>query len=184
MDKKLSLEVLKEQASSCTLCSELVTNRTKVVFGDGNPQAQLVIVGEAPGFTEDRDGKPFVGEAGQLLDSILQACKWTRKDVYIINTVLCRPPNNRVPTEEERGNCRKFLDGQIDTVKPKYLLLLGSTASQTLLGDKVTSLRGKWHEYKGMPTIVTFHPAFILRQPEYKRDVGQDLRMLLTKMKS
>lgn len=179
-----ALQMLREEANSCTLCPELAANRTKVVFSDGNPQSQLVIVGEAPGATEDREGKPFVGDAGQLLDSILQACKWTREDVYIINTVLCRPPDNRVPTDDERRNCRKFLDGQIEAVKPKYLLLLGSTASQTILGDKVTSLRGRWHEYKCIPTIVTYHPAYLLRNPDDKRLVGQDLRMLLTKMRS
>jgi len=143
-----------------------------------------MIVGEAPGATEDRDGLPFVGEAGQLLDSILQACKWTRNDVYITNTVLCRPPNNRVPTEDERHNCRKYLDAQIEAVKPKCLLLLGSTASQNLLGGGVVSLRGRWHEYKGVPTIVTFHPGYLLRNPDDKKLVGQDLRLLLTKMRS
>jgi DNA polymerase len=180
----IELQMLREEANKCQRCPQLVANRTKVVFSDGNPQAPLMIIGEGPGATEDRLGKPFVGEAGQLLDSILQACKWTRDDVYITNTVLCRPPDNRTPTDDERANCREFLDGQINAVKPQFLLLLGSTASQTLLGDKVTALRGKWHEYKNIPVVVSFHPAFILRQPEYKQEVGKDLRMLLAKMRS
>lgn len=179
-----ALEVLQQEVCNCQLCPELVANRTQTVFADGNPQAQLMIVGEAPGVNEDLRGLPFVGDAGDLLNNILKACGWTRQDVYIANTVKCRPPNNREPTDDESRNCRSYLDRQIDAVKPKCLLLLGSVASRALLGGAVTSLRGQWYEYRGIPTICTYHPAYLLRNPEEKPKVGKDLRMLLKKMKS
>ncbi len=180
----IELETIKQEVCGCQKCPDLVANRTQTVFADGNPQASLMIIGEAPGFNEDRLGKPFVGDAGDLLNNILKACGWTREDVYIVNTVKCRPPNNREPTEEESNNCRGFLDRQIELVKPKALLLLGSVASKALLGGYVSSLRGQWHEYKGIPTLCTYHPAYLLRNPEDKPKVGQDLRMLLIKMRS
>lgn len=179
------LEVLRKEVCDCKKCPELASTRTQTVFADGNPGANLMIVGEAPGFNEDKKGLPFVGDAGELLDNILRACGWDRqKDVYITNTIKCRPPSNREPTEEESINCRGYLDKQIELVKPKFLLLLGSVASKALLGRPVSSLRGQWHEYKGISTLVTYHPSYLLRNPEEKKEVGKDLRMLLTKMKS
>lgn len=181
----IELELLRKEVSCCTKCPELVANRTQTVFADGNPDADLMIVGEAPGYNEDKKGFPFVGDAGDLLNNIIKACGWDRqKDVYIANTIKCRPPSNREPTEEESMNCRGFLDRQIELVNPKFLLLLGSVASKALLGRPVSSLRGSWHEYKGIPTIVSYHPAYLLRNPDEKKEAGKDFRMLLTKMKS
>lgn len=180
----LELDMLKEEVCKCELCPELVANRTQTVFADGNPKAQLMIIGEAPGYSEDVRGLPFVGDAGELLNNILKACGLSRQDVYIANTIKCRTPNNREPSEEESANCRGYLDRQIDLVKPKFMLLLGSVASKALLGGYVSSLRGQWFDYKGIQTICTYHPAYLLRNPEAKKDVGKDLRILLTKMRS
>ena len=185
MDKKIELETLKGEVSCCTKCPELVANRTQTVFADGSYDADLMLVGEAPGYWEDQKGIPFVGDAGQLLTNILKACGFSRQDVYIANILKCNPPGNRNPTEQESNNCRIFLDKQIDIVKPKYLLLLGSIASKALLGDSVSSLRGRWHQYKGIPTLCTYHPSYVLREGDSaKREVGKDLRMLLNRMKS
>jgi DNA polymerase len=182
--KKTELELLEKEVCNCVKCPELVANRTQTVFADGNCDAPLMLIGESPGTNEDKKGIPFVGEAGELLNSILKACKWTRNNVYIVNVLKCHPPQNRNPTDEESANCRGFLDRQIELVKPKFLLLLGSVASKSLLGGFVSSLRGSWHSYKGIPTLVTYHPAFLLRNPQEKKEVGKDLRMLLTLMKA
>jgi DNA polymerase len=184
MDKKLELNVLQKEVSSCVKCPELVANRTQTVFGDGDPDVRLMVIGEAPGKQEDIKGIPFVGDAGELLTNILKACGFDRKDVYIANVLKCRPPDNRNPTDEEVCNCRGFLDKQIEIIKPKFLLLLGSVASKAVLGNSVTSLRGIWHEYEGIPTLVSYHPAYLLRNPDAKKDVGKDMRMLLVKMRA
>jgi len=179
----IELQLLREEVAGCQRCPELVQNRTQTVFADGNPLAPLMIVGEAPGGNEDVQGVPFVGQAGQLLDNILAACGWTRNDVYIANTIRCRPPQNRQPTEEEVGNCKGYLDRQIDMVKPKYLLLLGSTASKALLGMYINQARGVWHTYRGIDVICTYHPSYLFHNPQDKAKVGQDLSVLLTKMR-
>lgn len=183
-DKLTSLKLLSEEVSKCVKCADLVSSRTQTVFADGNPNARLMIIGEAPGYNEDLKGIPFVGDAGELLTNILKACGFSRQEVYIVNTVKCRPVNNRNPTDEEIENCSAFLDSQIDLVKPEFLLLLGSVASKALLNGFATSLRGEWHEYKGIPTLVTYHPSYLLRNPEAKKEVGKDMRMLLAKMRS
>lgn len=179
------LEMVRQEVCECQKCPSLVANRTQTVFADGNPNSPiLMVIGEAPGATEDKKGLPFVGEAGELLDNIMKACGWTRKDIYIANLVKCRPPDNRNPEPEEVANCRGYLDRQIDLVKPKYILILGSVASRVLIGNVVSSLRGEWYSYRGVPSIITFHPAYLLRNPEEKRLVGADLRLLLTKMRA
>lgn len=181
---KNELIVLKNEVMNCTKCPELVKNRTQPVFGDGNINAELMICAEAPGKSEDEKGLPFVGEAGELLNNILQACGIKREDIYLLNVLKCRPPNNRTPTDEEVSNCKGFLDRHIEIINPKYLLLLGSTASRALLGDFVSSLRGKWHEYKGTPALCSWHPSYLLRKGEgAKREAGQDFSMLLERMR-
>lgn len=183
MSKLVSLEVLKTEVASCQKCPELVKSRTQTVFGEGNPDADLMFIAEAPGFTEDQRGVPFVGDSGELLDNILKACQIDRKSVYIANVVKCRPPGNRNPTEEECGNCRDFLDRQIEVVKPKIIMLLGSVASKNVLNGYVSSLRGRWHSYKGIHALVTFHPSYLLRTPAAKKDAGKDFRMLVDRLK-
>ncbi|VTR97483.1 uracil-DNA glycosylase [Tuwongella immobilis] len=185
-ERRIALATLETQVKSCTRCPELSATRNKTVFGVGPVRPDICFVGEAPGADEDRSGFPFVGAAGQLLTKIIQACGLTRDEVYICNTIKCRPPGNRVPTTTERDNCRQFFEDQIAAVKPRYLVALGGTAAQNLLRTtrSVTSLRGKFHEYRGIPLLVTYHPAALLegRSPEKKRDVWEDMKMLLTKM--
>lgn len=184
VNKHFELQTVRDEVSKCTRCPGLLGSRIQTVFGEGNFDADLMLVGEAPGATEAAQGVPFVGESGELLTNILSACGFRREDVFIANTLKCRPPNNRNPEPEELSNCRGYLDRQIDIIKPKYLLLLGSVASKNLLGEPVTFLRGRWHEYKGIPTVVTFHPSFILREGDSaKKEVGKDLRMLLKRMR-
>lgn len=185
-----SLCVLDEQVRTCAACPALVKSRTKTVFGEGNPNASVMFIGEGPGRNEDEQGRPFVGEAGKLLDGIIQACGWKRSEVYIANTVKCRPPNNRVPTQEEAANCRGFIDRQIEIINPDYIVMLGSTATQNLLGMPVSQARGSWHAYKGIPVIATWHPASILYKQsdaemlQAKREVWSDMKLLLEKWKN
>lgn len=168
-----NLEELKAAALSCTACG-LCTTRKNVVFADGNPDAKLMIIGEGPGQREDESGLPFVGRAGQLLDRILESVNIDRKrDTYICNIVKCRPPQNRVPTKEEADTCRKFLDGQINFVRPKIIMLAGSTAVQAILQvkDPISRIRGKWFDYEnGAKVMPVFHPSFLLRNDS--REVG------------
>jgi uracil-DNA glycosylase family 4 len=185
MDKKLELTTLREEVSSCIKCPELVKSRKQTVFGEGNIDANLMIIGESPGFHENEKGIPFVGDAGDLLNNIIKACGWKREDIFICNILKCRPEGNRNPTDEEVYNCKGYLDKQIEIVKPKYLLLLGSIASKALLGGAVSSLRGVWFEYRGIPTICTFHPSHALRGGDtIKREIGRDLKILLMRMRS
>lgn len=178
------LQLLKEKVACCIKCPELVANRTQTVFAGGNSNAELMIVGEAPGRQEDMQGLPFVGDAGELLTNILKACGLSREDVYIVNVLKCQPPNNRNPTDEEISNCLPYLEKQIELINPKHLLVLGSVASKTLFGEFVNSLRGKWLDYKGIPAICSYHPAFLLRSPESKKEAGKDFRMLLKKIRA
>ncbi|HEY9787911.1 MAG TPA: uracil-DNA glycosylase [Candidatus Obscuribacterales bacterium] len=168
-----TLEDVRKEAEACRSC-RLCEGRTHVVFADGNPHAQLMIIGEGPGQREDETGVPFVGKAGQLLTKILESVAIDRKrDTYICNIVKCRPPQNRVPQKDEMEACRKFLDAQIEFVKPKLILLAGSTAVQAVLQvkDPISRIRGKWFDYKNDAKVMpVFHPSFLLRNDS--REVG------------
>jgi DNA polymerase len=154
--------------------------RTQIVFGTGNPQAKLVFIGEAPGRDEDLQGEPFVGQAGQLLTKIIQAIQLRREEVYIANIIKCRPPENRNPEPDEIAACEPFLIQQLQVIRPKLICALGTFAAQTLLKteEKISSLRGKFHEYQGIPLMPTYHPAFLLRNPNRKRDVWEDMKKI------
>lgn len=183
--KEAILRDLAQIVSACTLCPELVANRTQTVFGVGNPDAELVFVGEGPGADEDRQGEPFVGRSGQLLtDIIVKGMKMRREDVYICNVVRCRPPQNRNPLPNEAACCRPFLEGTLRAIAPKYICCLGSVAAQNLLQTDQTigRLRGKVHDYLGIQVICTYHPAYLLRNPAAKRDTWEDIKLLLRRM--
>ncbi|MDP3981316.1 MAG: uracil-DNA glycosylase [Chlamydiota bacterium] len=169
---------------SCQKCS-LAKTRTQVVFGTGNKHAKLMFIGEAPGFDEDRLGEPFVGKAGELLTKIIDAMGLERKDVYIANIIKCRPPENRNPNHEEIGSCYPYLLEQINWIKPHVICALGSVAVQTLLGseEKISRLRGKFFDFHGIQLMPTFHPAYLLRNPEYKREVWMDMKKILELLK-
>lgn len=171
---------VREQLGDCQRCG-LCAGRKTIVFGSGNPNADLMFIGEGPGEQEDRDGVPFVGKAGELLTQMLEkGIETPRDDVYICNIVKCRPPQNRNPLPDEVAACRPFLDGQIDAVKPKVIVTLGKPAASLLLGRDVaiTRVRGTWQDYRGIPLMPTLHPAYILRQytPENRRWVWEDLK--------
>ena len=169
-----------QAASQCQAC-RLCEKRRTVVFGEGNPQAAVMFIGEAPGMDEDLQGRPFVGAAGELLTKIIQALKLTREDVYIANTVKCRPPQNRVPQPDELATCRRYLDAQIALIKPRVICTLGRTAANALLGTEAPlgALRGRPHRVGDIPVIVTYHPAHLLRHPEAKRDTWADVQQLI-----
>ena len=169
---------LKLRVAQCTRCSELASTRTQTVFGVGNPEAQIMFIGEAPGADEDEQGEPFVGASGQLLNDIIKACKLTREEIYICNVLRCRPPGNRTPAPDEAANCREYLDAQIATVNPEYIVCWGSVAAQNLLGSKLAigKLRGSWHDYKGIKVLCTYHPAYLKRYPTAKKDVWEDMK--------
>jgi DNA polymerase len=174
-----TLEAVREELGDCTRCG-LCEGRRNIVFGSGNPAADLMFIGEGPGEQEDNQGLPFVGRAGELLTQMIEkGMGIPRGDVYICNIVKCRPPNNRNPLPTEVAACRPFLDGQIDAVSPKAIVSLGRPAASLLLGRDVaiTRARGTWHDYRGIPLMPTLHPAFVLRQytPENRRNVWEDL---------
>ena len=175
-----SLERIRTDMGDCRRCP-LCQQRSHIVFGVGNPNAQLVFVGEGPGHEEDLQGEPFVGAAGELLTKIIQAIKLTREQVYIANVVKCRPPNNRNPEPEEIKTCLPYLERQIKTIAPRFIVALGKVAAQTLLGSQVpiSKLRGRFHDYGGIRLLPTYHPAYLLRNPSAKRDVWQDMQMLM-----
>jgi uracil-DNA glycosylase family 4 len=176
-----SLEEHCRAVCGCTKCS-LGQTRTKFVYGVGNPHAGLMFVGEAPGFEEDRRGEPFVGRAGKLLDDILKAMNFSRLDVYIANILKCRPPENRDPQPDEMRTCLPYLEEQIRLIQPKLLCCLGRIAAHGLLETTIPlgRLRGKWHTYRGVPLLVTYHPAALLRFPQYKRDTWEDMKLIMT----
>lgn len=182
----LELVQLAETVAQCSRCIELCSTRTQTVFGVGPLDVDVCFVGEAPGADEDRQGEPFVGAAGQLLNKIIEASGFQRDRVYICNTLKCRPPGNRTPKPEERDNCREYFEQQIDLVRPKYLVALGGTAAQNMLDTTmpIGKLRGKIHQYRGIPLVVTYHPAYLLphRAPHMKKEVWADMKMLLAKM--
>lgn len=180
------LEALAAEVAGCARCPHLASRRTQTVFGEGNPNARLMFVGEAPGYDEDRTGRPFVGRAGALLtDIITKGMGLDRSEVYIANVLKSRPPENRTPLPDEVAHCLPFLQRQIEIVCPEYLCLLGKTAASALLGTTLSMgmLRKKWHSCRGIPTIVTYHPSYLLRNPPAKRDVWEDLQMLMASMK-
>ena len=164
------------QASSCTAC-QLSEQRTNVVFGVGSPEADIVFIGEAPGRDEDLKGEPFVGRAGQLLDRMLVALGMDRSEVYIMNTVKCRPPNNRDPRPDEVEACSRWFDAQLRVLSPKIICLLGRVSAQTVLetDQPLSVLRRNWHDYHGIPVQVMYHPAYLLRSPQQKRHAWSDL---------
>jgi DNA polymerase len=184
--RRHSLTLLAKEASQCTCCAALSSTRTQTVFGQGEPGAEICFVGEAPGADEDAQGLPFVGAAGQLLTRIILACGFKREDVYICNILKCRPPGNRTPQPDEAANCRGFLTRQLELVQPKFIVALGSCAATNLLNttQSLGRLRGRFHDYNGIPVLVTYHPAYLLphRNPEKKRDVWEDMKMLLARM--
>ncbi len=182
------LAAVRERLGECTRC-RLHEGRTQIVFGDGNPDAELLFVGEGPGEQEDLQGIPFVGRAGELLTRMIErGLGIPRSSVYICNIVKCRPPGNRTPLADEVASCRPFLDAQIDAVRPKVIVALGKPAASLLLGRDIaiTKVRGTWHEYRGIPVMPTFHPAFILRQytEENRRLVWEDLKKALEQTRS
>lgn len=178
------LDVIRQEVGNCTCCAELAARRTQTVFGVGNPKARLCLLGEAPGADEDRLGEPFVGRAGQLLDKILTACKLTREDVYILNVLKCRPPQNRTPALEEVENCRQFFERQLDLIQPEFICCLGAVAASSLLRTKspLGRLRGQFHDWRGIQVLVTYHPAYLLRNPAAKADTWKDMQMLMQAM--
>jgi uracil-DNA glycosylase len=173
-----SLDAVAERIRT-TYCCALCPNRTHAVPGEGDPQARLVLVGEGPGATEDATGRPFVGQAGTLLDSILEAIDVPRSSVYITNIVKCRPPQNRKPLPDEMAACLPYLHRQLDLIRPRVILALGGTAGEALLGVRKSlgELRGKVHTYNGIPLVVTYHPAALLRNPNWKKPTWDDVRI-------
>jgi len=175
-----TLERIREDLGECTRC-RLHTTRNKIVFGAGNAHAELVFVGEGPGRDEDMQGLPFVGRAGKLLTQMIEAMGLTRDLVYIANVVKCRPPENRKPEEDESATCSPFLYRQIDAIAPKAIVCLGLTAAQSLLKtkDSISKIRGQWLDYRGTKLMVTYHPAYLLRNPPAKREVWDDLQKVM-----
>ncbi len=175
-----SLGDIQTELHNCRRC-KLWRNRKTIVFGEGAPHARLLFIGEAPGFEEDREGRPFVGAAGQLLTRIIQAMTLNRDDVYIGNIIKCRPPQNRNPMPEEIGACRPFLERQIKTINPEYICTLGAVATQTLLQTNrpISHLRGRFYDYRGVKIMPTYHPAYLLRNPGEKRAVWNDIQKLM-----
>ena len=167
----------------CTRC-KLCEGRNKIVFGDGSPHARLMFVGEGPGSDEDRQGLPFVGRAGQLLNQIIKAMGYQREEVYIANVVKCRPPENRAPQPDETAACTPFLFRQIEIIKPEVIVALGSPATQALLESStgITKLRGTFREFRGIPVMPTFHPAYLLRNPAAKKDVWEDMQKVMARL--
>lgn len=174
-----TLEEVRKELGDCHRCKLHRTRRT-LVFGEGNRQARLMIIGEGPGHDEDLQGKPFVGRAGQLLTKILQSIHLQREEVYITNIIKCRPPQNRNPEPDEIKSCYPFLHDQIRAIRPQIICALGSFAAQTLLKTdaKITALRGRFYEFSGIKVVPTYHPAYLLRNPERKREVWEDMKQI------
>lgn len=178
------LDAIRNELGECKRC-KLFSGRTNIVFGTGNPDAKLVFVGEGPGYDEDIKGEPFVGRAGQLLTKIIEAINLTRDEVYICNIIKCRPPSNRNPEADEIKACFPFLKRQLDAIGPDFICALGTFAAQTLLdtNEPISKLRGRLFDYRGTQLMPTYHPAYLLRSPEKKRDVWEDMKKLIGMMK-
>ena len=182
-DKTAALQLIRDDLGDCTRCA-LHKGRNKIVFADGDPNARLMFVGEGPGADEDAQGLPFVGRAGQLLNNMIAAMGLKREQVYIANVVKCRPPGNRTPEPDEANTCSPFLFRQIDVVRPQVLVALGATAATYLLGHRqpLAGLRGRVHAFRGMQLIVTYHPAFLLRDPRQKKEAWADLQIAMKEL--
>jgi DNA polymerase len=178
-----SLAAVREELGDCTRCP-LSGTRQNIVFGEGSPKARLLFVGEGPGRDEDLQGRPFVGAAGQLLTKIIQAMGLSREEVYIANIIKCRPPQNRNPLPNEIETCFPFLRKQIEAIRPEVICALGKFAAQTLLQTElpISRLRGRFHEYRGIPVMPTFHPAFLLRNADRKRDTWNDIQLIMGRL--
>lgn len=183
-DRSQQLETIRKEVVACTLCKELVACRTQTVFGVGSVRPRLCFFGEAPGADEDKQGEPFVGRAGQLLDKIIEAMTLRRSAVYILNTLKCRPPGNRTPLPDEVENCRPFFTRQLEILRPEFIVCLGACAAQALLRTKesIGKLRGRAHDYRGIKVYATYHPAYLLRNPPAKRDVWEDMKVVMKEM--
>jgi DNA polymerase len=179
-DKGAALKAIRADIGDCTRC-RLHKGRNKLVFGVGNVNADIMFVGEGPGADEDAQGEPFVGRAGQLLNNMISAMGIRREDVYIANVVKCRPPGNRTPEKDECDTCSPFLMRQIEVIKPKVIVALGAVAAKNLLGvnDSMANLRGRWYDFKGTRLAVTYHPAYLLRDPRQKKETWKDLQMVM-----
>ena len=182
--RKEALTALARRVSQCTRCPALSSTRSRTVFGVGPLDPELCFIGEAPGGEEDRLGEPFVGPAGQLLDRIIVACGMKRQEVFICNILRCRPPGNRTPLPDEAKNCQEYLEQTLALVRPKFLCALGVCAATNLLGvtQSMSRLRGRFHDYQGIPVLCTYHPSYLLRNPPAKRDVWEDMKKLLARM--
>ncbi|MGA9799347.1 MAG: uracil-DNA glycosylase [Terriglobales bacterium] len=180
-DPAQGLRAIREDIGDCTRCRLAKQGRKQIVFGVGNPRAELMFIGEAPGADEDQQGEPFVGRAGQLLNNMIKAMGLRREDIYIANIIKCRPPGNRTPERDECETCSPFLMRQIATIKPKVLVALGAVAAKTLLAINapMSELRGKWYDFRGTKLAVTYHPAFLLRDPRQKKEAWKDLQMVM-----
>ncbi|WP_435005755.1 uracil-DNA glycosylase [Tundrisphaera lichenicola] len=184
-DRAGLLETLAREVAACARCPHLASSRTQTVFGEGSPTARLMFIGEAPGADEDQTGRPFIGRAGALLtDMITKGMGLTREEVYIANILKSRPPENRTPLPDEIEHCLPYLERQIAIIRPEFLCLLGKTAASALLETALPlgRLRNKWHRYRKIPTIVTYHPSALLRNPAWKRDTWEDLQVLMQAM--
>jgi uracil-DNA glycosylase len=183
-DPLAALRAIREDIGDCKRCALHKQGRKQIVFGVGNPTAELMFVGEAPGADEDEQGEPFVGRAGQLLNNMISAMGLKREDVYIANICKCRPPGNRTPEREECDTCGPFLFRQIDAIQPKVVVALGAVAAKTLLrvNDTMANLRGHWYDYRGRKLAVTYHPAYLLRDPRQKAEAWKDLQRVMKEL--
>lgn len=177
------LLALREELGECTRC-KLAGGRSNLVFGVGNPEAELMFVGEGPGADEDRQGEPFVGRAGQLLTKMIQAMGYRREEVYIANVVKCRPPENRNPEPDEMDACKPFLERQVAAIRPRVIVALGKIAVHALLRETtaISRLRGRWFTYEGVKLMPTFHPAYLLRSPDEKKKAWEDLQLVMKEL--
>lgn len=183
--RQTELNILAEEVKNCTRCHELCTTRTQTVFGVGNPHARLCFLGEAPGADEDAQGIPFVGRAGKLLTDIIEkGITLKRSDVYILNVLKCRPPGNRTPTPEEAANCWPYLERQLEIIRPEFIVCLGATAAQRLLDTTapIGKLRGRFYQFGNAQVLCTYHPAYLLRSPDKKKDTWEDMKLLMNAM--
>jgi uracil-DNA glycosylase family 4 len=183
-DPVKALRMIREDLGDCTRCKLHKQGRKQIVFGVGNPKAELMFIGEAPGADEDQQGEPFVGRAGQLLNNMIKAMGLRREDVYIANIIKCRPPGNRTPERDECETCSPFLMRQIAVIKPKAIVALGAIAAKTLLAINapMSELRGHWYDFRGTRLAVTYHPAFLLRDPRQKKETWKDLQMVMKEL--
>jgi len=180
-DRDAALAVIAADVAACTRCGELAATRTQTVFGVGRSDARICFFGEAPGADEDASGVPFVGRAGELLTRIIEACRLRREDVYILNVLKCRPPGNRTPSADEVAHCRGYFERQFEIIAPAYICCLGTTAAQALLQttESIGRLRKRWFQYRAAKVICTYHPSYLLRNPAAKRDVWDDMKVMM-----